>query len=81
MDVHLNSDLVAKLASLAAERGLDAEALAIEAIERLVDYDEWFIREVEKGLVEIERGEILTHEEVGQRMERLLTEHLSPGSN
>ena len=81
MEIHLNPDLQAKLAHLAAERGRDAELLAIEAIERFVDYDEWFIREVEKGLAQIERGEVLTHEEVGVRIERLLSEHLSPGSH
>ena len=57
---------------VAAERGRDAETLAKEAIERFVDYDEWFIREVEKGLAQTERGEVLTHEEVGARMEKLI---------
>jgi predicted transcriptional regulator len=40
----------AKLARLAQERGTDAQALVCEAIERLLDYDDWFVREVEKGL-------------------------------
>jgi predicted transcriptional regulator len=43
-----------------------------EAVERLVGYDEWFIREVEKGLAQIERGEVLEYEEVGTRVEKLL---------
>ena len=63
-----------KLARLAAERGRDPEALAREAIERFVDYDEWFVKEVEKGLAQIARGEVLTHEEVGARLEKSLTE-------
>jgi predicted transcriptional regulator len=67
----------AKLARLAAERGRDAEGLAREAIERFVDYDEWFINEVEKGLAQIDRGEVLKHEEVGARIEKLLTEKQS----
>ena len=50
MDIHLNPDLQAKLARLAAQRGRDAATLAREAIERFGDYDEWFIEEVEKGL-------------------------------
>ena len=73
MEVHLDPDVEAKLARLAAERGSDAEVLAREAIERFVDYDEWFIREVEKGLAAADRGQVLTHEEVGQRLERLLS--------
>ena len=43
-----------KLARTAAERGRDPKALAREAIERFVDYDEWFIREVEKGPAQID---------------------------
>ena len=66
MDASLSPDVQAKLARLAAERGRDAEALAREAIERFVDYDEWFVKEVEKGLGQIARGEVLTHEEVGR---------------
>jgi len=78
MEVHLNPDVQAKLARIAAEQGRNAEVLAQEAIERLVDYDEWFIREVEKGLEQIERGELLTHEEVGVRLEKLIAEKRSP---
>jgi predicted transcriptional regulator len=77
MEVHLNPDLQARLSHLAAQQGRDTEALAREAIERLVDYDEWFIREVEKGLTQIEQGKVLTHEEVGARMERQLAEKQS----
>jgi predicted transcriptional regulator len=77
MEVSLNPDLQAKLARLAAERGRDAEGLAREAIERFVDYDEWFLKEVEKGLAQIDRSEVLTHEEVGARLEKLLTEKQS----
>ena len=71
MEVPLSPDLHAKLARLAAERGRDPEALAREAIERFVDYDEWFIREAEKGLAQISRGQVLTHEAVGVRMLRI----------
>ena len=39
-----------------------------------MDYDEWFIREVENGLAQIEEGKVLTHEQVGARMERRLAE-------
>ena len=77
MEVPLSADMQSKLARLAAERGRDAEALAREAIERFVDYDEWFVKEVEKGLAQIARGEVLTHEEVGARLEKSLSEKQS----
>ena len=72
MEVHLNPATEAKLTRLAAEQGRNTEALVQEAIARFVDYDEWFIREVEKGLASASRGELLTHEEVGTRLENLI---------
>jgi len=77
MEVTLNPDVQSKLARLAAEGGRDAEALAREAIERFVDYDEWFVNEAKKGLDQIARGEVLTHEEVGARLEKSLTQKQS----
>ena len=77
MEIPLSPDVQSKLARLAAERGRDAEVLAREAIERFVDYDEWFVNEVGKGLAQIARGEVLTHEEVGTRLEKWLTEKQS----
>lgn len=68
MEVILTPDLQARLDRVAEERGTDAQALAREAIERLVDYDDWFVREVESGLAQIERGETLSHDEVGARV-------------
>jgi predicted transcriptional regulator len=73
MEVTLSPDLQAKLTRIAQERGTDAQALAREAIERMVEYDDWFVGEVEKGLAQIERGETLSHEEVGARLEMVLT--------
>ena len=78
MEVRLNPDIEARLARIATEQGRNAEVLAQEAIEHFVDHDEWFIREVEKGLAEIDRGEVLTHEEVGARLEKLIAEKQSP---
>jgi predicted transcriptional regulator len=78
MEVILPADVQAKLTRMAHERGTDPQALAREAIERLVDYDDWFVREVEKGLAQIERGETLSHEQVGARLEKRLTERSHP---
>jgi len=79
MEVTLSPELQAKLTRIARDRGTDAEAVAREAIERLVDYDDWFVREVEKGLAQIEHGETLSHEEVGTRMrERLAAKEPRP---
>lgn len=49
MEVTLSMDVQAKLARSAHERGTDAQALAREAIERLVNDDDWFLSEADKG--------------------------------
>ena len=77
MEVNLSPDLEGKLAQAAGRRGVSAEHLIREAIERAVDYDDWFIREVEKGLAQIDAGQVLTHEAVGARLEQKLAEHQS----
>ena len=76
MEVNLSPDLEGKLARAAGRRDVPAEAL-VGAIERAVDYDDWFIREVENGPDQIDRGQVLTHDAVGSRLEQKLTEHQS----
>jgi predicted transcriptional regulator len=74
VEVKLDPDLEGRLAALAARRGQDKASLATEAIERYLDYDEWFLREVDAGLSEINQGKVLTHEEVGARLDRMVRE-------
>jgi len=38
----------------------------------LVGYDEWFLRQVEIGLAQADRGELLEDNEVAARMENLI---------
>lgn len=70
MDVALSPELSARLARLAQKRGVVPEQLVREAIERLIDHDDWFVREVEKGLAQVDSGQTLTHEDVGARLDK-----------
>lgn len=70
MEVPLTPGLQAKLSRLAAQQGRASEALILEAVERLVSYDDWFIREVEKGLAAADRGELTDHEEIGKMLQQ-----------
>jgi predicted transcriptional regulator len=58
MEVPLSADLQAKLSRLAVQQGCPTDALAAEAVERMVNYDEWFLSEVQKGIAAAERGEV-----------------------
>jgi predicted transcriptional regulator len=74
MELKLSPELQAKLDRVASQQGRDSESLVHEAVERLVGYDEWFIQQVEKGLAQIDRGEVLEHDEVAARMENLIAQ-------
>jgi hypothetical protein len=42
-------------------------------VERLVDYDEWFLQEVDKGLAAADRGEFVEHEAIRELIARRYT--------
>jgi predicted transcriptional regulator len=66
MDVPLNPDLQAKLRRLAEQQGRASAALIVEAVERMVNYEEWFLREVDKGLAAADSGRLVDHSDVGK---------------
>ena len=70
MQVEFTPDLETKLNRLAAERGCDTRTLVQEAVELFVNHDEWFVREVEKGMAAADRGELVDHEEIGKLIDR-----------
>ena len=75
MVLHLSQALEGKLTAAASRRGVSIEALAHEMLERALDYDDWFIGEVESGLAQAETGQALTHEAFGARLSKKLAEY------
>jgi predicted transcriptional regulator len=71
MEVRLTADQQAKLTQLANDKGLDLDALAQEAIDSYLEAEFRFVEAVKLGEAELERGEYLTHEEVGARIDQL----------
>lgn len=59
----------------ASRSGVSVEALAREALERAVDFDDWFLGEVETGLAQVDAGQTMTNDAVGERMAKKLAEH------
>jgi predicted transcriptional regulator len=70
MEVHFSPDLQAKLAQLASQQGRDSEALVVEAVERMLNYDQWLMREVEKGISAADRGEFVDHADIKKLIDR-----------
>ena len=66
MEVHFSPDLQTKLNRVAAENGSDTDGYVQQLVEHYLDHDAWFRQNVMKGLERLDRGEYLTHEEVGE---------------
>jgi predicted transcriptional regulator len=71
MEVNLTPEQQHQLTELAAQRGRDADALAQEAISRYLIEEARFLEAVKLGEEALQRGEYLTHEQVGERLNRL----------
>ncbi len=71
MEVQFGHEMEARLRRVAAENNGPQEDYVRQLVERYVDHDEWFRRQVRQGLAQLDRGEHLTHAEVGERIERM----------
>ncbi len=71
MEVHFAPETESKLLRLAHDTGRNAEQIVQEAVARFVQEDAEFLAAVQKGFDSLDRGEFLSHEEVGARIQRL----------
>lgn len=72
MEIHLTPELEAKVARSAAQQGRDPEELVQDAVAQYLDEETRFIEAVKRGEAALDRGEYLTHEQVGERLEKFL---------
>ena len=71
MQARLTPEQEARLVELAARDGRSPDQLVQEALDRLFEADADFVEAVVKGLTSLDRGEYLSHEKVGKRIDRL----------
>jgi predicted transcriptional regulator len=69
--VHLSPELQAKVERAAAESKSGAEEYVKQLVEHYVEHDAWFRRQVTRSLEQLDRGEFLTREEVGARIDQM----------
>jgi predicted transcriptional regulator len=71
MEVNLNPELQRKLVRVASENNCGVEEYVQQLVEHYLDHDEWFRQQVKKGLDQLDRGEFVSHEEVGTRLKQM----------
>jgi len=72
MEVHFTPEQEARLAQSAAQQGRNPDELVRQVVARYFDEESRFFDAVRRGEEALQRGEYLTHEQVGQRLERFL---------
>jgi predicted transcriptional regulator len=72
MDVQFDSTLEARLTERAAQQGRKPDEFVQDVVARYLEEEDRFIEAVKRGEDALERGEYLTHEQVGERLRRFL---------
>ena len=72
MEVHFAPDLQARLTERATLQGRNPDEFVQEVIAHYLDQQDHFVEAVNQGEDALERGEYLTHEQVGARLRRFL---------
>ena len=72
MEVHFKPDLQARLRQRATQEGLNPDEVVQDVVARYFEEEDRFIEAVKRGEAASERGEFLTHEQVGERLRRFL---------
>ena len=69
--MHFSPDIETRLQQVALANGKDAEQLVKDTVVRMLENQARFVAEVEKGIAAADRGELINHEDVVKRINRL----------
>ena len=78
MEVQFTPEQQARLRRMAAAQGFEAESLVRQAVDRLLQSEDWFLQEVDKGLAAADAGELVEHEDVRRLLESRYQAGLTP---
>lgn len=70
MEVHFPPELEAKLTHSAARQGRNPDEFVQDVVSRYFEEEARFVDAVQRGEEALQRGEYLTHEQLGRRLER-----------
>lgn len=70
MEVHFTPELQAKLDRAAAAIPVGADQYVQELVEHYLDHDVWLRQKVGSSIAALDRGEYLSHDEVGERLKK-----------
>ena len=68
--VRFEDEVLGRIDGLANTLSRSRSWVIQQALNRFLDYEEWFVQEVKDGLAEVERGEIAADDEVVSRFRK-----------
>ena len=68
--IRIDKDVLGRVDGLAKELSRSRSWIINQAIDRFLEYEEWYVKEVKDGLAEVQRREIATDEEVVARFRK-----------
>ena len=71
MEIHLAPDMEAQLQHLATSQGKSAAQIVEETVTRMLKHQSAFFESVQRGMAAAKRGDVISHEEVVARIDRL----------
>lgn len=71
MEVHFSPDIETRLQQLAVANGKQAEELVKDTVARMLENQARFIAGVQRGIEQADRGDLVEHKDVLDRIESL----------
>jgi predicted transcriptional regulator len=68
--IRIDDDTLGRVDGLANTLSRTRSWVINQAIERFLDYEEWFVQEVKNGIKEVEGGDVATNDEVSARFRK-----------
>ncbi|MFZ1986488.1 MAG: ribbon-helix-helix protein, CopG family [Desulfatitalea sp.] len=68
--VRIDETTIERIDGLASTLNRSRSWVVKQAIARFLEYEEWFVQEVQEGLKEVERGEVATPTQVKARFKK-----------
>lgn len=74
--VRLDEDTLKRVGQMADAMDRPRAWLMAHAIKQFVDREEWYIREVEKGIAAADQGQLIDHQQVKAKWEAKCAAHM-----
>lgn len=68
--VRMDDHLINRVDGIAKSLSRSRSWIIKQALERFVDYEEWYIKEVESALLEVDNGELSSDQEVSEAFKK-----------